>query len=846
MSIIKCKMCGGTLEIEEGSKICTCEFCDTKQTLPSVNDENIQALFNRATVLRMKSEFDKASEIYEKILHANMEEAEAYWGLILCKYGIEYVEDPVTYKRIPTCHRASYDAVVTDDDYKNAIRYADMEQRLIFEEQAKQIDEIQKGIIALAQKEDPYDVFICYKESDENGRRTPDSVIANDIYYQLKQEGYKVFYAAITLEDKLGKEYEPYIFSALNTSKVMLAIGTKPEYFHAVWVKNEWSRFLKIMKKDRSRLLIPCFKDMDAYELPEKFAHLQAQDMSKIGFINDIVRGIKKVIVKETDKPAEKISAPAQAVVYNANITALLKRGYMALEDGEWEKADGFFEEVLNQDAECAESYWGKYLAEMEVPDMNSLKEKLLAGYAFATSERLYACTEASDRIKAAVKKYTLPGYLDESTIKGMYGFDWSFQSKTKSWKYLKELFQQKLDKNKNLAKARKYAKEKTQEDIEGFFSSIEEVFDERIEAAEKSDEKNTADITKAYSDFLDKRDEKIKRLRTQADERKENDFQSFVSQMNGAESIEDYLAVQKKLQDMSGYSNADELVRECDTRIEEIKEIKELAEKERKYQEAVNLKNQAVAENDFSKARAAFIAVSDYKDARELADECLNEINRIQQERINKEKELCQAKEREAKRKARNKKIAVVTIISLIVIALVYFSLTMIIIPNIKYDKAVNLMDEDKYEDAKEIFEQLGELQDSKNKLAECNINIQYQSAVDLMNEKKYSEATDTFKEIRGFKDSTEKYNECMYEYATVLMDEKKYSEAADIFKEIRGFKDSVEKYIKCTYEYANVLMEEKKYGDAADLFEKISDYKDSKTKQKECKYEAALAGTH
>jgi hypothetical protein len=35
---------------------------------------------------------------------------------------------------------------------------------------------------------------------------------------------------------------------------------------------------------------------MDAYDLPEEFSHLQAQDMGKIGFISDIVRGIKKII----------------------------------------------------------------------------------------------------------------------------------------------------------------------------------------------------------------------------------------------------------------------------------------------------------------------------------------------------------------------------------------------------------------------------------------------------------------------------------------------------------------------------------------------------------------------
>ena len=343
MAIYRCKMCGGDLEVLEGASSCTCEFCGTQQTVPTVKDDNLKGLFNRANVLRMKSEFDKAAEIYEKILGVSQTEAEAYWGLILCKYGIEYVEDPVTFKRIPTCHRASYEAITADEDYKNALTYADAVQREIYETEAKTIEEIQRGILSVAQKEDPYDVFICYKETDENGKRTQDSVIANDIYYQLTREGFKVFYAAITLEDKLGTEYEPYIFSALNTAKVLLALGTKPEYFQAVWVKNEWSRYLKLMKTDRTRMLIPCYREMDPYELPEEFSHLQAQDMSKIGFINDLVRGIKKVIKKE-ETQTKASEGPAQTAVYSSNLTALIKRGNMALEDQEWQKADGFFE----------------------------------------------------------------------------------------------------------------------------------------------------------------------------------------------------------------------------------------------------------------------------------------------------------------------------------------------------------------------------------------------------------------------------------------------------------------------------------------------------------------------
>ena len=370
--MFKCKMCGGSLEVQDGMTVCECEYCGSKQTIPSNNDENIRALFNRANVLRMKAEFDKAEDLYEKILQMNSTEAEAYWGLILCKYGIEYVEDPKTMHRVPTCHRTSYDAIISDDDYKNALYYASIEQKSVYEAEAKAIDEIQKGILSISQKEDPYDVFICYKEADENGKRTKDSVIANDIYYQLTQQGFKVFYAAITLEDKLGSEYEPYIFSALNSAKVMLVLGTKPEYFNAVWVKNEWSRFLRLMKKDRSKLLIPCFRDMDAYELPEEFAHLQAQDMSKIGFINDIVRGIKKVIVKDEPKAVVK-----ETVVVNDSVTAgvapLLKRTAMFLEDKDWDRAHELCDQVLNADPENAQAYVYELMGDLQVSTQSEL-----------------------------------------------------------------------------------------------------------------------------------------------------------------------------------------------------------------------------------------------------------------------------------------------------------------------------------------------------------------------------------------------------------------------------------------------------------------------------------------
>ena len=372
MSLFKCKMCGGNVEFENGATVGVCDSCGTKQTLPRLDDEKRANLYDRANHFRRNNEYDKAMGIYEQILSEDSTDSEAYWSLVLCRYGIEYVEDPLTHKRVPTVNRAQFTSIFADEDYKSALQYADGYQKEIYEQEAKAIDEIQKGILAISQKEEPFDVFICYKETDKDGRRTQDSVLANDLYHQLTQEGFKVFFSRITLEDKLGTAYEPYIFAALNSAKVMVVLGTKPEYFNAVWVKNEWSRYLALIKNGAKKALIPAYKDMDPYDLPEEFSHLQAQDMSKLGFMQDLIRGIKKIVNTNENKPA----AIKQAIISNGNATteALVKRIFMFLDDGDWATADQYCEKVLDIDPENIQAYLGKLMTDVKTHNKEALK----------------------------------------------------------------------------------------------------------------------------------------------------------------------------------------------------------------------------------------------------------------------------------------------------------------------------------------------------------------------------------------------------------------------------------------------------------------------------------------
>lgn len=53
----------------------------------------------------------------------------------------------------------------------------------------------------------------------------------------------------------------------------------------------------------------------------------------------------------------------------------LLKRGFMFLEEGNWNSADEYFDRVLDLDVECGEAYLGKLMAELRVKTREALKE---------------------------------------------------------------------------------------------------------------------------------------------------------------------------------------------------------------------------------------------------------------------------------------------------------------------------------------------------------------------------------------------------------------------------------------------------------------------------------------
>lgn len=508
MMIIKCKMCGGDIELSEDRTHGICSYCGSAVTLPRVDDEQRAAAFNRGNHFRRIGDFDKALAVYETLLRDDDSDAEAHWCCALCRFGIEYVEDPASHEFLPTCHRASYDSFLEDVDYLSAVEHSDGVTRRQYEKDGAKIEDVRRRILAASNSEDAFDVFICYKETGEDGQRTVDSTLAQDIYYQLTEQGRRVFFARITLEDKAGQEYEPYIFAALNSARVMVVVGTKPEHLNAVWVKNEWSRFLALMKKDRKKLLIPCYRDMDPYDLPEQLSVLQSHDMSRIGFIQDLLRGIGKVLDdgKPQQRSRETVSVPAPS---GGGAEAMLKRGWIALEDGDWTGADGFFEQALNVSPECGEAYLGKALAQRKIPNLAALVEKHRTMPEGLEAQSMEACPPDDGRLEAISGWKAYRKYLSDAERNMLQAsFDRIYLSYAPAYQGWLEQEQAAFAQDKLLARAVSYGSPeisgKVREALETIFTSLSG----QVEDARSADEANAQRIKEDYAAYLERMEE--------------------------------------------------------------------------------------------------------------------------------------------------------------------------------------------------------------------------------------------------------------------------------------------------------------------------------------------------
>ena len=437
MGGLKCKMCGSNLDIEDSITVCKCEKCGTSQTVPDIEDDKELKLFERAGRLRFNCDFDKAAGIYNTITDSYPEEAEGYWGLILCKYGIEYA-DNASGKKVPVCHRISYDSVMDDEDFELVMENSDSESRAIFREEAKIIEENRKKYIQIAESEQPYDIYISYRAKDDNGDKTAVSEIAGHLYNKLTSARYRVFLSEAALKGKKQSDCEPYIYSALNSANVMLALGTSYDDYNNVWVKNEWNRYLEIAEKNKNKCLIPCYKDVDEYDIPKEFAGLKVCQLGNDDTFNNIMAEIANVVKPESvnqpapepekAEPAEEIELEEIEIIEPVDINKLLDEGFSAISDKNWKKANKLFFHVLDEEPDNSKAYWGQLLVQQECTNAREMADNLYLQVIGNTSDNTYEL-EIRDRRQEIKDKYPVANLFSEEEYANLFDVHFNYQS---------------------------------------------------------------------------------------------------------------------------------------------------------------------------------------------------------------------------------------------------------------------------------------------------------------------------------------------------------------------------------------------------------------------------------
>ncbi|MDR2956746.1 MAG: hypothetical protein LBU61_01005 [Coriobacteriales bacterium] len=155
----------------------------------------------------------------------------------------------------------------------------------------------------------------------------------------------------------------------------------------------------------------------------------------------------------------------------------------------------------------------------------------------------------------------------------------------------------------------------------------------------------------------------------------------------------------------------------------------------------------------------------------------------------------------------------------------------------------------EEVYQRASSEFARLGDYQEAKiysticsNRVALCQKNTNYIEAMELFNEGKYEEAKEVFRSLSGFNGSWEMVDQCNYYMQLIeaikLYEQGDYAAALVIFESLnyQGFDKAAENFQIAIYAIANELYQDGNYYEAYKLFKSLKRYQDASRRANAC----------
>lgn len=137
------------------------------------------------------------------------------------------------------------------------------------------------------------DVMICYIENDSNGRRTKDSLIAQELYQKLKATKINAFYERVSASDAIGDEIEQLRYMAIYNAKVVIIVGTSAENFNAVLEK--YGKYFS------DKVVVPVVADISPSDIPKDLSKYQALSYSSIGWEKDLQKAVLRILGREKE-----------------------------------------------------------------------------------------------------------------------------------------------------------------------------------------------------------------------------------------------------------------------------------------------------------------------------------------------------------------------------------------------------------------------------------------------------------------------------------------------------------------------------------------------------------------
>ena len=157
------------------------------------------------------------------------------------------------------------------------------------------------------------EVAIRYVEADDFGRRTKDSLIAQNVYSRLEALNINTFYQHASVEDLSGEEMERACTSATDSAKILIILAGSEEHFSKLLSQNK-----ELLSKKK---IIPIYFDMNAYDMPSEISAYQAVNLDNVGAIEDLAKNI--LILLGRSNEADDLKANKKAFSKKKKITLI-------------------------------------------------------------------------------------------------------------------------------------------------------------------------------------------------------------------------------------------------------------------------------------------------------------------------------------------------------------------------------------------------------------------------------------------------------------------------------------------------------------------------------------------